>query len=219
MGRLRSVNTNFWLDGYISKLTPEEKLLFLYLLTCPQSNVAGVFECTLRQMVFDTGLKEQMINKTLAKFNTAGKVRRAEDYVILVNHHKNQKLNPSMEAARKAIVANLPEYAMVVYNKNGTPEPELPLDEKAGTENQHAPKTLAEREAEFKATIFTQEHAVKFGKPMLHAFYTYWAEPTRSGSKMRMELQPTWKLGGRLATWAGRDMKGKPQGGGRIYHE
>jgi hypothetical protein len=217
MGKLRSVNTNFWLDGYVSKLTPEEKLLFLYLLTCPQSNVAGVFECTLRQMVFDTGLKEQMINKTLAKFNIAGKVRRAEDYVVLVNHHKNQKLNPSMELARKAIVAGLPDYAKVVYDKNGTAELALPLEEEKI--EPPAPKTLAQREAEFKATIFTQENAVKFGKPMLHKFFDYWSEPNRSGSKMRMELQPTWKLGGRLATWAGNDMKGKAQGGGRIYHE
>lgn len=77
--------------------------------------------------------------------------------------------------------------------------------------------TIEARTEKFRGEIFTQENAVKFGKPMLHAFFTYWAEPTRSNTKMKMELQQTWKLSGRLATWHSRETPSKPQGGGPAY--
>lgn len=32
-------------------------------------------------------------------------------------------------------------------------------------------------------------------------FYNYWTEPTKSGKKQRWELQPTFDVGRRLATW------------------
>lgn len=223
MAKLRSVNTHFWEDGYISTLTPDQKLLFLYFLTCPLCNIAGVYECTVRRMVFDTGLTDGAVNKALLKFHNDGKIRRALDYIILVNHHKNQKLNPSMEMAVKAIIKALPEYVRTVYTEalKGLPViTEQPADSVMQPVTETEPtKTLAARAEAFHAEVFTMDNAQKYGKPMLLAFYQYWSEPTRSGSRMRMELQPTWKLGGRLATWASREVKGKPQGGGRIYRE
>lgn len=220
MGKLRSVNTHFWQDGYSSTLKPVEKLLFLYLLTAPASNVAGVYEVTVRQIAFDTGLKESEVYGILGNFGKAGKVRYLNGYVILVNHHKNQKLNPSMEQARQVIVKALPADVRKAYEEAfagkvttvelppaAPPPPPTPV------------KDLAARTAEFHATVFTQENAVKYGKPMLQAFYQYWSEPNRSGTKMLCELKQTFHIAGRLATWASRETKGRPQGGDRIYRE
>lgn len=42
----------------------------------------------------------------------------------------------------------------------------------------------------------------KYGKEMVRAFFEYWSELNKSGTKMRFEMQKTWEVGKRLATWA-----------------
>ena len=44
-----------------------------------------------------------------------------------------------------------------------------------------------------------------YGMEMVKAFADYWTEPNRSCSRMRFELQRTWSLPLRLATWARHD--------------
>ena len=44
-----------------------------------------------------------------------------------------------------------------------------------------------------------------YGIEMINAFADYWTEPNRSCSRMRFELQRTWSLPLRLATWARHD--------------
>ena len=40
---------------------------------------------------------------------------------------------------------------------------------------------------------------------MLIAFYNYWSEPNKSGTKFLKELQKTWDLSRRLSRWANND--------------
>jgi hypothetical protein len=40
---------------------------------------------------------------------------------------------------------------------------------------------------------------------MLRAFYNYWTETNKAGTRMRFELQPVFEIGKRLATWANKD--------------
>ena len=47
----------------------------------------------------------------------------------------------------------------------------------------------------------------KYGKEMCENFFNYWSEYNRSKTKMRCELQKTWQLSGRLATWAKNDYR------------
>ena len=44
-----------------------------------------------------------------------------------------------------------------------------------------------------------------YGMEMVNAFIDYWTEPNRSCTRMRFELQRTWSLPLRLATWARHD--------------
>ena len=48
----------------------------------------------------------------------------------------------------------------------------------------------------------------KYPKEMLRAFYNYWTELNKSNTKMKYELQQTFEISKRLATWAGRDKTG-----------
>lgn len=65
-------------------------------------------------------------------------------------------------------------------------------------------KPLSERQHEFgmSLTPFMVENGGKYPKEMIRAFYNYWSEPNQSQTKMRWELQKTWSVAGRLATWA-----------------
>lgn len=45
----------------------------------------------------------------------------------------------------------------------------------------------------------------KYDKAMLRKFYDYWSEPNKNKTKMRFELEKTWEVGRRLATWKARD--------------
>jgi hypothetical protein len=64
-------------------------------------------------------------------------------------------------------------------------------------------KPVGQRQAEFRAKVSAL--ADKYCATMLNAFCDYWTETNRSGTKMRCELEKTWSLEGRLATWKKRD--------------
>lgn len=54
----------------------------------------------------------------------------------------------------------------------------------------------------------------KYPKEMIRAFFDYWSELNKSGTKMRYELEKTWELPKRLVTWANRErMPLKPEAG------
>jgi len=110
MQKLRSVNTKFWEDPYIEKLKPEEKLLFLYFLTNPLTNLLGVYEISIKRISYDTSLTEERILKALKAFNEAGKVYYKETYIILPSFLKNQNLNPNMKLGAERIYNDLPNW-------------------------------------------------------------------------------------------------------------
>ena len=61
---------------------------------------------------------------------------------------------------------------------------------------------------EKRETVFYENLACyvgKYPKEMIRAFFDYWTEKNKSGTKMRFELEKTWELGRRLSTWASRD--------------
>lgn len=45
----------------------------------------------------------------------------------------------------------------------------------------------------------------QYPKEMIRAFFDYWSELNKSGTRMRYELEKTWELPRRLATWARRE--------------
>jgi len=97
--KLRSVNTKFWDDPFIENLNPSEKLLFLYLLTNPLSNLLGVYEITIKRICYDTSLTNETVSKGLKRFENEKKAFYFQNYIILPNWLKNQRLNSNMKIA------------------------------------------------------------------------------------------------------------------------
>ena len=56
--------------------------------------------------------------------------------------------------------------------------------------------------------IFTEINLKKYGKAVLQEFYNYWSEKKIDGKKMLYEMQKTFDVDKRLATWVQRDYNG-----------
>lgn len=114
MASLRSVNTRFWEDPWIEELASDDKLLFLYLLTNRYTNIAGVYELTMKRICFETGLKIGTVRKGLERFEMVRKAYFIEDsYMFLPNWLKNQNLNKNMKVGVLKVFNSLPKSVKV----------------------------------------------------------------------------------------------------------
>ena len=201
--KLRSVNTKIWDDPFIEDLPPEEKLLFIYFLTNPLTNILGVYEISIRRMSYDTGLEKETVIKALEGFETIGKVAYFESYLILPNFLKNQKLNANMKVGALNAYNSLPSSIKNEIDTNAS-KPFETLRNAMLKMKEKMKEEIEVEDIESRRNKFEQEvmlNTLKYPEEMLEEFIKYWSEQTKSGKKMRWELQPTWQLSGRLATW------------------
>lgn len=110
--RKRYVLTSFWNDSWVQTLPMEQKLFYLYLLTNPLTNVAGVYEITERRISFDTGIEENDVKAYIKVFRDAGKIEYVDGYVILLNFLKYQNVgNAKIYTSICKTIDSLPEMA------------------------------------------------------------------------------------------------------------
>jgi hypothetical protein len=77
------------------------------------------------------------------------------------------------------------------------------INENKDIDKEKKKELLREKEAEFCHNAF--EFGQQYPEEMLTKFCNYWTEKNRSGTKMRWELEKTFEITRRLATWASRD--------------
>lgn len=151
--KLRSVNTRFWDDSYVINLDPIEKLLFLYFLTNPLTNLAGIYEIALRRIAFDTGIDKEMVSKILERFEKDKKIYYRENYLILANFYKNQNYNPSMLTNAENYINSLPK-SIISFIENLEGQPVASLLPTCGQEEEEE-EGESEGEKEGKGKIDT----------------------------------------------------------------
>ncbi len=106
------VSTGFWSDHYVADLDPVEKLLFLYLLTCERSTLAGVYELPLKVMAVEAGIETEMVRKILGRFEEDEKVKYQEGWVAIKNflkHHEHG--SPTVRKGIDEAIKSAPEWA------------------------------------------------------------------------------------------------------------
>lgn len=96
MAKQRMINTRFWIDDYISNLDPVEKLLFLYCLTNPYTDISGIYEIPIKHMALETGLDKEMVLKILARFERDNKIIHENGWLGIRNFAKHQLNNPKV---------------------------------------------------------------------------------------------------------------------------
>lgn len=105
----RYINTKFWTDTWVmDELNPLDRYLFLYLLTNSRTNIAGVYEISLRQISFETGIEKDNLVKMMERI--ANKVIYFDGFIILKNALKHQNTdNSSINSGINNIIENIPE--------------------------------------------------------------------------------------------------------------
>ena len=89
--KARVLHTRIWTDGFMRKLTPGEKLLYVYLLTNSKVNIIHCYEITIDEIIFDLGLSVRTIKDAVEKLSKEGKILRYKDWVFLGNADKYQR--------------------------------------------------------------------------------------------------------------------------------
>lgn len=119
MQKYRYVNTKFWTDKYIVSLDIEGKLLFIYFLTNPLANICGIYEITIRQIVFDTGMPAPVVSKLLKQFQADKKIFYFFEYgwIYIKNFQKHQKLNPSIIAGIAKAMKDIPKLILDEFER------------------------------------------------------------------------------------------------------
>ncbi len=108
MAKNRIVNTRFWIDEYICKLDPIEKLLFLYFLTNPMTEICGIYEIPIKTIAVDTGIEQDMVHRIIRRFSRDKKVFYKKGWIIVVNFIRYQIMNPKVEMGIKNCLEKVP---------------------------------------------------------------------------------------------------------------
>jgi hypothetical protein len=110
MGTQRYISTSFYDDRWIQSLDPTEKFIYLYLLTNPLTNIAGVYKIEDRRISFDTGYTTEVVGFVLEKFQKSGKAYRRDEYIVIPSWPKHQKWEgkSKIRAGIEAILKKLP---------------------------------------------------------------------------------------------------------------
>ncbi len=84
----RIIHTKIWTDSFFSTLEPAEKLVFIYYITNPSVNIIHLYECSDKQVIFDTGVSGPDLQKIKKKLSDCNKIKFFEGYVFLCNAYK-----------------------------------------------------------------------------------------------------------------------------------
>lgn len=109
MAKNRIINTKFWLDDYIQGLTQKEKLLFLYFLTNPYTDISGVYEIPISHICLETGMNRDEFEKILIKFQQDCKIFYENGWVYIRNFAKHQTINPKVEKGIELGISKAPQ--------------------------------------------------------------------------------------------------------------
>lgn len=112
MAKVRQVNTFFWDDPYIEELCKNGKLLFIYLITTPLTNIAGSFEITVKKMHDHTGIDKTEIHDLLKRFEADGKCIYKDRWMLVCNtiEHQHWQTHKTIKAGIIDIVSHSPDW-------------------------------------------------------------------------------------------------------------
>lgn len=111
MSKKRMIDTKFWTDDYVlNQLNPIDKLLYLYLITNPYTDISGVYELPIKLMSVETGIDiENIKNACLPRLEQDGKIIYRFGWIAIKNFQKHQMKNPKVEAGMKAGLEKAPK--------------------------------------------------------------------------------------------------------------
>lgn len=108
MAEYRTIRMAFWNDPFVEELEAGEKLLYLYLFTCPHTNNLGILEVSRRKIAFETGLDVETVNAGLQKLEKVGKIVTDATFILLTRFIRHQTTtSPKIAQALKSMLAGV----------------------------------------------------------------------------------------------------------------
>ncbi|MBB1529223.1 MAG: hypothetical protein HG466_000755 [Prevotella sp.] len=165
-------------DKFTIRYSPHEQLVMLRLIVGADDD--GISHTSYRTLANDCGLSLQTCRNVLSSLANKGDIDT---------------------------IAN-PKGTFFVVNKCD----DYRFGKKKGNEQSKQVLTslqskCKEREKAFENSLipFVTSRGGTYEPTMIRAFFNYWTERNKSGTKMRFELEKTWETAKRLQTWAARN--------------
>ena len=94
MAVYRHIHIDYWQDGFVLDLTPEEKYFYIYLMTNSKTSQCGIYELPKRIIETETGYNRETVDKLLDRFVEYKKIVYCEETreVFLMNWIKHNKI-------------------------------------------------------------------------------------------------------------------------------
>jgi hypothetical protein len=213
----RFTYTEKWYDAWFTTLKPSEKLLFIYLYE--NCDIAGFIEVNPKRWSSDIGITAAQIKGALKGLGRGLIFSAAGDCIYIktfLKHQKNYPLEPTKNPAHRGIVKRFVIYGYK-FDLEATEEKiqeflegalkglNSPIGNGNGnTGNGKEEKgLLRERELKFRTSV--DPYIQKYPVPMLEKFCDYWTEKNSTKTRMKFEMERTFEIPKRLATWAAKD--------------
>ena len=134
MANYRNISMQFWTDTkVVDEFTPEDKYLYLYVMTNPHTNLCGCYEISIRQVANETGYNTDSAERLLKRLDQVHNVIRynapTKELLVLnwsrYNWTESEKLNkPLLAEIQKVKFGGFRQYLADRYNERdniGTP--------------------------------------------------------------------------------------------------
>ena len=178
-------------DKFTIRYSPHEQLVMLRLLVGADDD--GITKISYRTFAKSCGITLQVCRTTLSNL-----VKRGE-----IETETNTALNIRGNTANTfVIICNYDSYR--VGKRKLTHESTQQVTQNIISVLQAKCK---EREKVFENSLvpFVISRGGIYQPQTIRAFFNYWTEKNKSGTKMRFELEKTWETTKRLQTWASRE--------------
>lgn len=117
------VNIRIWHDTWFRSLSPNARLLFLFLISNKNTHVSGYYEIQLTDMEMQTNLNKKQVAGALKEL--APKVLYLENWVCIKNYLRhqnlanNQKVNIAVEKYLKSVPESVLSTSQEIFNGKG----------------------------------------------------------------------------------------------------
>lgn len=178
-------------DKFTEQFSPNEQLVMLRLLVGADDD--GIVRISYRTFAKVCGMTLQVCRTTLSNLAKRGEVETETNTAL------NTRVNT---AGTFVIICKYDNYR--VGKKKLTHD----LTQQATQSVIGVLKDKCnDREKMFEKSLipFVSSRGGTYEPTMIRAFFNYWTERNKSGTKMRFELEKTWETAKRLQTWANNE--------------
>jgi hypothetical protein len=160
------------MDNDLERLTPEQKLFYVYLITNPKVSQLGIYEFSERHASFELGFTTDVIIVMLRKFESMGKIvwNQETREVCLVNFWRyNGSTSPKVLAHCKKVFSTIKDKSLIEHLKDAESLLEA-LKYSMDTVSQKEEELKEEEELKLKE----EEEATTTLQDLLNFCYTVW---------------------------------------------